>query len=386
MTPSIDPSSQPMYPPQNASAHPTSSPATFPLPPDPQFPHRSLPLTVQPNATVPPRGSTILTPPPSAHPKSQSSSSFSQHHPPVSSSSSTQTLPPPPNHVPVALAHGVNASIQPATRLLNRQHVPSSSYPQQPPQQQQQQVLNQENGVVHAQRAPLPWHPAPPQVVAERTPPTPKLRPATFPPGHQQPQQQQQKMTHSTATTTATTKPMSSLVRVRPNGAEPYPVQASTRGQQPVKPAVASAVPSALAMQTRPQRVMQPHTQMPERIQKPTPSTQAQQQQQQQQQQQRQQQQQQDAHIPSPAIAAFRVLQPVKALLEQTWSTSMDAVQREFAELNAELIRSGHEQQRLAEMLQRCQAERTHALRALHETKAMLRDSKCFLSSVGGFC
>ena len=85
-------------------------------------------------------------------------------------------------------------------------------------------------------------------------------------------------------------------------------------------------------------------------------------------------------------MTAFRVLQPVKALLEQTWATAMDATQREIAELNAEQIRSAHEQQRLAEMLRRCQVEQAHALRVLHETKAMLRESKCFFSSVGGFC
>lgn len=390
-----------MYPPQphsNASARPSpSSPLSFPPPPIP-FAHRIRSLNVQPNVIVPPRGSTILTPPPSAHPGSLSSSSFSQHHPPASSSSSTQTPPPPSNHVPVALAHGVNASIQPATRLLNPPHVPSSSYPQQPPQQHQHQVWNQENGVVHAQPAPFPWAPPPPQVVTERTPATPKLRPATFPPELQQ-QQQQQAMTHSTSTTTAGTKPVSALVRVRPNAAEPYPVQvqASTRGQQPVQPAVASAVPSALVKQTRPQRVLQPHTQMPDRIQKlaasSSPSRQAHQQQQQQQQQyqqqqhqqHQQQQQQQDTPMPS-AIAAFRVLQPAKALLEKTWATAMDAVQREIAELNAEHMRSAREQQRLAELLQHCQVERAHALRTLHETQAMLRDSTYFHSFVGEFC
>ena len=390
-----------MYPSQphsNASARPTpSSPSPFPPPPIP-FAQRIRSLNVQPNVIVPPRGSTILTPPPSAHPGSASSSSFSQHHPPASSSSSsssTQTPLSPSNHVPVALAHGVNASIQPATRLLNPPHVPSSSYPQQPPQQHQQQVWNQENGVVHAQPAPFPWAPPPPQVVTERTPATPKLRPATFPP---ELQQQQQAMTHSTSTTTAGTKPLSALVRVRPNAAEPYPaqVQASTRGQQPVQPAAASAVPSAQVKQTRPQRVLQPHTQMPDRIQKPTasssPSRQAHQQQQHQQQhqqqyqqQQHQQQQQQDTPMPSPAIAAFRVLQPAKALLEKTWATAMDAVQREIAELNAEHMRSAREQQRLAELLQHCQVERAHALRTLHETKAMLRDSKYFHSPVGEF-
>ncbi len=70
------------------------------------------------------------------------------------------------------------------------------------------------------------------------------------------------------------------------------------------------------------------------------------------------------------------MLQPAKALLEKTWATAMDAVGREFAELNAEHIRSAREQQRLTEMLARCETERVQALRALHDTKAQLRDCK----------
>jgi hypothetical protein len=56
----------------------------------------------------------------------------------------------------------------------------------------------------------------------------------------------------------------------------------------------------------------------------------------------------------------------------------MDAVGREFAELNAEHIRSMREQQRLTELLQRCETERVQALRSLHDTKAQLRECKCF--------
>ena len=91
--------------------------------------------------------------------------------------------------------------------------------------------------------------------------------------------------------------------------------------------------------------------------------------------------------MPPPTIAAFRVLQPAKALLEKTWATAMDAVGREFAELHAEHLRSGREQQRLAELLQRCETERVQALRALHDAKAQLRECKLFsfvfLVSVG---
>jgi hypothetical protein len=90
--------------------------------------------------------------------------------------------------------------------------------------------------------------------------------------------------------------------------------------------------------------------------------------------------------MPPPTISAFRVLQPAKALLEKTWATTMDAVQREIARLNAENLRSAREQQRLADLLQRCQVERAHALRALHDTRAQLRECNCFLSSMGDFC
>ncbi len=80
--------------------------------------------------------------------------------------------------------------------------------------------------------------------------------------------------------------------------------------------------------------------------------------------------------MPPPALAAFRVLQPAKALLEKTWATAMDAVGREIAELNAEHMRSGHEQQRLTQLLQRYEAERVQTLRTLHNTREQLGDCK----------
>lgn len=264
---------------ENASVQYVQSPSSSAPPPpsDPSRPRSRLrPLTVQPNATVPPNGSSILTPPPSAYPKSLSSSSFSQNHPcTVTTTTVTHTPPPPPNHVPGVVAHGVNASIQPPTRLQNPLHMSSRNYPQQQ-QQQQQQVSIQENGVVHAQLAqpPLTWAQPPPQVVTELAAATPKLRPVTLPLELQQYQHQQQRtMTHSTTTATTAIKPASASAQVRPNQSQlyPIPVQVSTRGQQPVRSAVASAVPAAPGTQTRPQSVMQPHTQKSDRIQKLPP-------------------------------------------------------------------------------------------------------------------
>src|SRR5262249_2978557 len=52
----------------------------------------------------------------------------------------------------------------------------------------------------------------------------------------------------------------------------------------------------------------------------------------------------------TPAIAAFRVLQPAKALLEKTWSTAIASVQQELAVIQTEHIKSTHEQKRLADM------------------------------------
>jgi hypothetical protein len=58
----------------------------------------------------------------------------------------------------------------------------------------------------------------------------------------------------------------------------------------------------------------------------------------------------------------------------------MDSVGREFAELDAEHIRSVREQQRLTEVLQRCETERVQALRLLHDAKAQLRECNVFSS------
>ena len=74
--------------------------------------------------------------------------------------------------------------------------------------------------------------------------------------------------------------------------------------------------------------------------------------------------------------AAFRVLQPAKALLEQTWATAIAAVQRELTAIQAEHVRAARERECLAQLLQRSQTERAQALQALQDTKGQLRDCK----------
>ncbi|KAH9027948.1 hypothetical protein EDB85DRAFT_1892728 [Lactarius pseudohatsudake] len=85
-----------------------------------------------------------------------------------------------------------------------------------------------------------------------------------------------------------------------------------------------------------------------------------------------QQQHHQRIAVP-PALAAFKVLQPAKELLEQTWAAAIAAVQQEFAAVHAELGRSAREKQALTELLQRLQGERMQALHALHSTQTELK-------------
>ncbi|KAH9068283.1 hypothetical protein EDB83DRAFT_644876 [Lactarius deliciosus] len=87
---------------------------------------------------------------------------------------------------------------------------------------------------------------------------------------------------------------------------------------------------------------------------------------------QQQQQHHQRFAVP-PALAAFKVLQPAKELLEQTWAAAIAAVQQEFAAVHAELGRSAREKQALTELLQRLQGERMQALHALHNTQTELK-------------
>ncbi|KAH8984629.1 hypothetical protein EDB92DRAFT_1950686 [Lactarius akahatsu] len=86
-----------------------------------------------------------------------------------------------------------------------------------------------------------------------------------------------------------------------------------------------------------------------------------------------QQQQHHQRFAVPPALAAFKVLQPAKELLEQTWAAAIAAVQQEFAAVHAELGRSAREKQALTELLQRLQGERMQALHALHSTQAELK-------------
>lgn len=110
-------------------------------------------------------------------------------------------------------------------------------------------------------------------------------------------------------------------------------------------------------------------------------SSSKQQQQQQKQLQQQQQQQQQQQHrrftLP-PAIAAYKVLQPAKDLLEQTWAAAIAAVQREFTAVHAEFERSANEKAHIPELLQRLQGDRVQALQALHNAQAEL--NQCTLT------
>ena len=95
------------------------------------------------------------------------------------------------------------------------------------------------------------------------------------------------------------------------------------------------------------------------------------------------QQYQQRVAVP-PSIAAFKVLQPAKDLLEQTWEAAVGAVQNEFALVQADLAHSAREKQALKELLQRIQSncvtmagERNQALQALHTSQNELRRCTC---------
>lgn len=88
---------------------------------------------------------------------------------------------------------------------------------------------------------------------------------------------------------------------------------------------------------------------------------------------QQQQQHQHQRFVVPPAIAAFKVLQPAKELLEQTWAAAVAAVQQEFAGVHANLARSLHDNHALAELLQRMQGERMQALHALHNAQTELK-------------
>src|SRR6267142_2262254 len=321
-----------------------SSAPTFPsaMPPSHPRPHA---LVIDPHAPTPPSGSSILTPPPSAHPQLLS------HQPTFFPSHGRERVSPGDGWIQHAHELG--------TRLQNPQHV-SSNHPQQQQlllqhqqQQQQRQLQRQQQ-----QQQQTVTHPTTTMLV----PATVQARPSP---------DQYQRRTSSSIQVTG---------RARLHGPQqaqpPMPGQAPPRGPQ-AQPA-ALAAPGAPGTHMRSRRAIQPHTQIAERPQtnkSPVPapsssSTQAQLQAQAQQQQQLQQ----ERFATTPTIAAFKVLQPAKVLLEKTWSTAIAAVQQELAMVQSEHIRSTHEQQRLADLLQHSQAERAHALHALQEAKAQLRD------------
>ncbi|KAH9962448.1 hypothetical protein BC827DRAFT_222024 [Russula dissimulans] len=318
-------------------------------------------LTIDPRATVSLRSSAILTPPPSAHPRQLS------HTPALT----------PPGHVSPGACQ-IQPQPLPAPRVLNPIHV-SSGNPQH--QLQQQLALHAENGVLHARIAPPP----PPPQVTELS--APGLKPPTLQ------QERQQTMTHSTATVLAPAavpprpnqdqfqRRLSSLVQVtdaaRLHGSQQAqflaPPQAPMRGQQ-AQPARYSAP----EMHTGPQRALPPHTPASKRSHTlppsaPVPSS-ASSSTQSQSRSQAQQLIHQEHYAPA-TLAAFKVLQPAKALLEQSWATAIAAVQHELAAVHSEHVRAMREQERLAEQLKRAQVERAQANRALLVIQARLGES-----------
>ncbi|KAF8263857.1 hypothetical protein EI94DRAFT_550873 [Lactarius quietus] len=88
-------------------------------------------------------------------------------------------------------------------------------------------------------------------------------------------------------------------------------------------------------------------------------------------QQQRQQQQQRFA-VP-PAVAAFKVLQPAKSLFEKTWEAAVAGVQKEFAIIQEDFLRSEREKQAFVEYSQRIEVTRVQTLQALRNSQAELR-------------
>jgi hypothetical protein len=317
------------------------------------------PLTIDPRPLPPHRSTSIPTPPPTAHP-----SSFSH----------SNVLVPTNLHARVSPRVGeLLQQHQLGTRMLNTQHVfpisPGHHHHHQ--QQKQQQVSHAPNVITHAQPAPPP---PPPQIIQTQVP---ILPPSTL---HQD-QQQQQKMTHPPATILASSQEHQyRLATAQLAGAARLTglqqVQARPQGQQ------AQRADSSGTQSRGPLRAMQPPSQMPERphpaAATPTPPPSSSHAHSHTQQSQQQQQQQQDHLTAPPAVAAFRVLQPAKALLEQTWATAIAAVQHELSVIQAEHIRGAREQKRLAELLQRAQAERAQALQALQDTQGQLRDCMRF--------
>ncbi|KAI9455780.1 hypothetical protein BJY52DRAFT_1278564 [Lactarius psammicola] len=362
-------------------------------------------LTVDPPAAPVRRAShpsSISTPSPTNHQRSHSQSQSQSHQ-------RLYTYPP---AMPLTGPPGVDGL--PTTHMQAPLHVSTlpQAYQEQLQWQQQQQLLHQlghgfdphaQHVIAHAQIAPAPplpsSHPKPRPLVPAQ------LQTQTNP--QQQQQTQQQKMTH-TPTTTSMVIPATvpvrqsqtteqTIVHVRgqppapaPTAGTPLPLAmqmvATTRLREQVQ---TQAVPVPASVQTRTQQPAvvagasldatasananastgagagsavpsPPGKQMmgpPRTLQQMPPPH---------------QQQHQRFAVP-PALAAFKVLQPAKDLLEQTWAAAIAAVQQEFAAVHAELGRSAREKQALTELLQRLQGERVQALHALHNTQTELR-------------
>ncbi len=329
--------------------------------------------------------------------------------------------------IPISASPGVNGL--PPTRMQAPPHV--STFHQYQEQLQRQQQLHlmrvhdphvQQCLIAHAQLAPIPPLPSS----------HPETRPLVPAPFHTNPQQQQhqpaqqhQKMAH-TQTTATTLIPATALpVRASPSNTEqslraqppalppplgatmplamqiaaatrlrdqvqaPPPGSAQTHTRQttaitnPDSSAGAGAgtctinsasSPPGTGPQTRPSRALQnqsARSPVTVRTQAPPPPSNSAPSQQSSQQQQPQQHYQRYA-VP-PALAAFKVLQPAKELLEQTWATAIAAVQEEYAVLHGDLARLSHDKQALHDFLQRMQTERMQLLHALHTTQNELK-------------
>ncbi|KAH9057757.1 hypothetical protein EDB87DRAFT_1685916 [Lactarius vividus] len=377
-------------------------------------------LTLDPAAAPAPGGipirrashpSTIPTPSPRNHRRSHSQQSRPQSRPCLFTHASAIPMTAPPGVDGLSTTH-----IQAPLHVSTLPH----PYHEHLQRQQQQQHLQQlvhgfdphaQHVIAHAQIAPAPPLPS--------SHPKPRLlipaQPQTNPQQTQQ-QTQQQNMTHTPTTASMlipATVPVhqsssteQTLIQIRaqppapaPPTGPPFPLamqmvsttrmheQVQTHTQQAAAVAGASvdatasasagagagsAVQSTPGAQTRgpPRPLQMPHHSpvsaraqptLPASSASNTPPA-----------HQQQQQQHQRFAVP-PALAAFKVLQPAKELLEQTWAAAIASVQQEFAAVHVELGRSAREKQALTELLQRLQGERVQAMRALHNTQTELK-------------
>jgi hypothetical protein len=332
-----------------------------------------------------------------AHQRSYSQSSSSSSHPYL------YTLP--PTHTPTMPP-------QPSTTHMQApQHVSASPLPQsyheiflrQQQQLQQQQLIHglDPHGMAHAQMAPAPTPAAPPLSSKPRPPPiqtnpqqlqsmtntvgaTPlplSMKMAAATRLREQVQTVPQSRTAVAGASVSASASASADATAGANAGSPATAVPTTPVSAPGTQTHGRGPPSARPLHAYAPSPVSARTQPPSSASTTPPSSSSSQQQlQQQQQQQLQQLQQQHQYqriaVP-PAIAAFKVLQPAKDLLEQTWEAAIAAVQNEFAVVQADLSRSAHETQALKDLLQRIQPERMQALQRLHSSQTQLRQCTC---------